>query len=48
MQGKAPLSPLANLLCGGRMMSILHMAQWHAVNDVLKAQNITSMEGGTG
>ena len=38
-----PLNPLANLLVGGRILSILHLAQWQALNEVLVTRNIPSL-----
>jgi len=38
-----PLTPVANLLVGGRILSILHLAQWQALNDVLVARNVPSL-----
>ncbi|GAB5037415.1 phosphoesterase pa-phosphatase related protein [Nannochloropsis oceanica] len=38
-----PLNPLANLLVGGRILSILHLAQWQALNEVLVTRNVSSL-----
>ena len=38
-----PLTPIANLLVGGRVLSILHLAQWQALNDVLVFHNVPSL-----
>ena len=44
-QGLAPLPPVANQLEAGRIVSILHVAQWQAANAVLAANNVTTMDG---
>lgn len=38
-----PLNPLENLMVGGRILSILHLSQWQAINEVLAATNFSSL-----
>ena len=42
-----PLPPLANLMVGGRVLSILHLSQYMALNDLLGQKNISSLEAAT-